>query len=198
MKGGLMERVGVFYATREGHTARIAEHVASSLRRFGISVEVSNIRHAEPDLAGYSAVILAASVHAGTHEREMVAFVRRHIAQLGRVPAAFISVTLSQAGVEMPNATPEQRAQAAADVQKVLDRFYTDTGWRPKHVKAAAGALLYRQYNFFIRFIMKRISKKAGGSTDTSRDHIYTNWAELDRFTEKLAATFGLESKVEA
>jgi len=113
-----MERVGVFYATREGHTARIAEHVASALRRVGIIVEVSNIRHAEPDLAGYSAVILAASVHAGTHEREMAAFVRRHIAQLGRVPAAFISVTLSQAGVEMPNATPEQRAQAAADVQR--------------------------------------------------------------------------------
>jgi menaquinone-dependent protoporphyrinogen oxidase len=48
--------------------------------------------------------------------------------------------------------------------------------------KAVPGALLYAQYNFLIRFIMKRISEASGGSTDTSRDHIYTDWRGLDGF----------------
>jgi menaquinone-dependent protoporphyrinogen IX oxidase len=32
---------------------------------------------------------------------------------------------------------------------------------------------------------MKRISKQAGGATDTSRDHEYTDWAALDRFLDQ-------------
>ena len=37
-------------------------------------------------------------------------------------------------------------AQFVADVQKVLDRFFAETGWYPEHVKPVAGALLYTQY----------------------------------------------------
>jgi menaquinone-dependent protoporphyrinogen oxidase len=31
---------------------------------------------------------------------------------------------------------------------------------------------------------MKQISKKEGGSTDTSRDHEYTDWKSVERFAE--------------
>jgi menaquinone-dependent protoporphyrinogen oxidase len=32
---------------------------------------------------------------------------------------------------------------------------------------------------------MKRIARKSGGSTDTSRDHDYTDWAALDLFVQE-------------
>jgi len=32
---------------------------------------------------------------------------------------------------------------------------------------------------------MKRIAKKAGGPTDTSRDYEFTDWTKLDRMIEK-------------
>jgi menaquinone-dependent protoporphyrinogen oxidase len=32
------------------------------------------------------------------------------------------------------------------------------------------------------------ISKMAGGSTDTSRDHEYTDWKALTRFADEIAA----------
>ncbi len=108
------------------------------------------------------------------------------------MPAAFISVTLSEAGAERPSATPEERARFAADVQKVLEAFLKETGWRPKRVKPVAGALLYTKYNFLVRFIMKRIAKTTGAETDTSRDYEYTNWAALDRFADELARDFVL------
>jgi menaquinone-dependent protoporphyrinogen oxidase len=34
---------------------------------------------------------------------------------------------------------------------------------------------------------MKRIARKAGAPTDTSRDHEFTNWPALDRFVEDMA-----------
>ena len=46
----------------------------------------------------------------------------------------------------------------------------------------------YTRYNWFIRRVMKRIAAKAGGDTDTTRDHEYTDWQDLRRFTEQ----FGL------
>jgi menaquinone-dependent protoporphyrinogen oxidase len=102
------------------------------------------------------------------------------------MPNAFISVTLSEAGVERIEATTEERARFIADVQKVLEAFFEQTGWRPQRVKPVAGALLYTKYNFLIRFIVKQIARKAGGDTDTSRDYEYTDWPALDRFADEI------------
>jgi len=150
-------------------------------------MEVFNVRDRAPDLSSgsYDGLILAASVYRGRHEREMVRFVRKNFGALMSRPSAFLSVSMSQAGVELSGATPEQRAVHASNVQQMLERFYKETDWRPKYVRAVAGAVLYTKYNFLVRFMMKRISKQAGGSTDTSQDHEYTDWAALDRFSEE-------------
>ena len=170
-----MKPVGIFYATRQGHTQRIAERIAMALRGAGVEAELKNLRAGNgveeiPISQRYGAVILAASVHAGFHEPEMVSFVKRHRAELEALPNAFLSATLSQAGVEDTARPAAARVRFAADVESVLARFRRDTGWTPQFTKPVAGALLYTQYNFFIRFIMKRIARKAGVSTDTSRD----------------------------
>ena len=68
----------------------------------------------------------------------------------------------------------------------MLDDFVADTGWQPAFVKPVAGALMYSRYNLLIRFVMKRIARQAGASTDTSRDHEFTDWAALDVFVESL------------
>jgi menaquinone-dependent protoporphyrinogen oxidase len=100
------------------------------------------------------------------------------------MPAAFLSVTMSEAGAERTDATPREHAQFATDVQRVTDQFFAETGWHPQYVKPVAGALLYTQYNVLIRFVMKHIAKASGGDTDTSRNYDYTDWPALDRFVE--------------
>jgi menaquinone-dependent protoporphyrinogen oxidase len=69
-----MNPILVVYTTREGQTRRIAEHVAANLKRQGLSLNLLESRYvpAGLSLGGYSAVILAASVHRGKHESEMV------------------------------------------------------------------------------------------------------------------------------
>jgi menaquinone-dependent protoporphyrinogen oxidase len=182
----------VFYATREGHTRKIAERVATDLRARGAKVAIFDVRTCdEPDWTGYSVACLAASVHVGHHEREMIAFARKHRDALARVGAAFVSVTLSEAGAEDPQRSEPDRRAAAADAQRMIDVFVEETGWRPAYALPVAGALVYSRYNFLVRFLMKRIARKAGAPTDTSRDYEFTDWPALDRFVEEFVGKIG-------
>jgi menaquinone-dependent protoporphyrinogen oxidase len=179
-----MKPLLILYATCEGHTRRIAQHIADTLRSRGFSSELIDV--AEPpmnlSLQDYGAAIIAASVHRGKHEAEMLSFVKTHVKDLENMPAAFLSVSLSEAGAEDKAAPAKRRTQAAADVQRMIDGFLSESGWHPSAVRPVAGALLYSKYNFLLRLIMKRIARQAGGDTDTSRDYEYTDWKSLDEF----------------
>jgi len=180
-------RIAIVYATREGQTKRIVEYLAGVFRAGEVDAEIFEAKKKPAvDLEAYEAVVVAGSVHIGSHERELIEFVKEHRTALERVPTAFISVSLSQAGAEDGKRTVEQRAQAAKNVAGVVDKFLRKTRWHPRWTQPVAGALLYTRYNFLIRFIMKRISKKEGGSVDTSRDHEYTDWAALERFARTI------------
>lgn len=193
--GITQNRVGVFFATREGQTKQIAEHVAADLRAKGFDVDVVDVRRPIPfSLKNYRAAVLAASVHGGNHEAEMIRFVKEHRAILQQMMTAFLSVTLSEAGVERKTATPAEHAKFVEDVNAMLSRFFNETKWAPTQVKPVAGALRYSRYNFLVRFVMKSIAKKAGAATDTSRDYVYTDWASLDEFVQGFAA--GIDREV--
>jgi menaquinone-dependent protoporphyrinogen oxidase len=190
-----MKPILVFYATREGHTCRIAERVADRIHARGLAVQIRSVGNdkARIDLDQCSAVILAASVHQGKHEPEMVGFVKRHFRQLQSLPSAFLSASLSQAGAERIDATPEEHTRFKSDVQNMLNAFFQETHWHPDRVVPVAGALMYRKYNWVVRRIMKRIAKASGGSTDTTRNHDYTNWSALDRFAEEFMQRLPLD-----
>jgi len=61
--------------------------------------------------------------------------------------AAFLSVSLSQAGAGRAGESPERHRQFVADVDKMVSTFITQTSWHPQIVMPVAGALLYRRYN---------------------------------------------------
>jgi menaquinone-dependent protoporphyrinogen oxidase len=178
-----MSRILIVYATTHGQTAKIAKAMADTLRTQAVTVCLFDVAHAHPHPDDFDGVIVAASVHAGKYQKPIVRWVRSHDTALNARPTAFISVCL---GV----------LQHSPDVDRALraieDHFLEETGWQPKVIKPVAGALRYTQYNWFLRQIMKRIVRKAGGDTDTSRDYEYTNWRDLSAFTT------GFRSLVEA
>jgi menaquinone-dependent protoporphyrinogen oxidase len=181
-----VKQIAIVFATREGHTRDIAAHLAAVLRSHAAVPVLVDPRHPEPgfSLDDCAAVLLAASVHAGHVEREMVRFVREHRAALDRLPHALLIVSLSEAGVERQDATPAEHARFVADVAKLDTQFARDTGWTPRRVEHVAGALAYSRYHWLVRRLMRRIACASGGSTDTSTDHDYTDWQALDRFIE--------------
>jgi menaquinone-dependent protoporphyrinogen oxidase len=193
----MMKPILVIYATREGHTRHIAEHVGAKLdeqNRSFVSMDAAHVPH-DFSLGDYSGAIVGASLHAGKHEPEMVKFVTAHLKELQELPTLLLSVSLSEVTVEDPNAPPEKRAQAEADVKRTIQKFVDQTGWQPSRVAAVAGALLYSKYNFVIRYVMKQITRKAGGPVDTTRDYEFTDWKKLNELVEEFVRSTSVGSE---
>jgi menaquinone-dependent protoporphyrinogen oxidase len=178
----------VLFATREGHSRKVAEYVTRRLQSKGVAAELVGAAKVPKglQLRDYYFAIAIASVHRQKHEPEMATFLKTHASELARIPSAFVSISLSQAGAENSSAAAPQREKAATDAQKMIDVFLNEIGWRPSKTKAVAGALAYSKYNFLIRFIMKRIAAHEGGDTDTSKDYEYTDWEGLGQFVDDL------------
>jgi len=183
-----MQRVGMFYATKEGHARQVAERVGAALKARTLDVAVHDVKDADADaaLVRSDAAVLVGSVHLGKHEPELVAFVKAHREHLDSIPAAFLSVCGAEAGAEQ-GSTPEARAKSAERVGKQLQAFMEATGWHPRHVRPVAAAFVFTHYNALVRWVMKLIAKSDGLPTDTSRDYDFTDWIALDEFSRSLA-----------
>ena len=170
-----MARILVFYGTTTGHTAKIARSIGDTLRQQGAGVDVIEANAEWPEPEDYAGVVVAASVRGGKYQRRVRRWVQANAEALNARPTAFVSVCLGVLQHE-----PKVQEEVAA----IMTRFLAASGWRPADTKTVAGALLYTQYNPLLRWVMKRITRKAGGDTDTSRDYEYTNWSDLRTFAE--------------
>lgn len=160
-----MKPILIVYATREGQTQRIAEHLAGAVKGHDQSCEVVNAALIPKDIAtsNYSTVVAAASLHGGKYEPEMVRFVKLHATELNSIPGVFVSVSLAESVVSLAESVEDttvpagRRAEADAMVRQSIDRFLAETGWHPSRIAAAAGALPYTKYGIVMRFVMKKI-----------------------------------------
>ena len=170
-----MSRVLVVYGTTDGHTQKVADRIAKAIQEQGSSVDLINAKEISPTRVPerYDAVIVAASVHVGGYQPAVKRWVHLHATTLNGMRSAFVSVCLG---------VLESNPQAKAKLEDILQVFGTNTGWRPATTQLVAGAIPYTRYGFFKKWIMKRIARKAGGGTDTSRDYDYTDWVALERF----------------
>jgi menaquinone-dependent protoporphyrinogen oxidase len=175
-----MARVLIVYGTTDGQTAKIARFLGDAFRARGVTAEVTEARVGSPDPEAYDGVIVAASIHARGYQRPVMRWVREHLAGLRRRPAAFLSVCL---------AALEKTDKARRELEAIQHRFSGQTGWVPPVVEFVPGALLYTKYGWLKRMIMRRIVRKAGGDTDTSRDYEYTDWGSLKAFVDRFIAT---------
>jgi menaquinone-dependent protoporphyrinogen oxidase len=172
-------KVLIAYATTEGQTRKISEWVGDWVHQKGHDICVVDCALADEktNVSGFDLYILAGSLHMEKHQPELEDFVRRHVEALQSAPSAFLSVSAT-ASRKDPN------SQLAA--QKCFQTFIERTGWRPTVWEPVGGAIKYTKYNFIVKAIMRRISAKNGGPTDTSMDHELTDWVALERFMQSL------------
>ena len=169
-----MSSIYIPYSTGEGQTARIAQYIADVMRAQGHEARAADITQSDgsvPD--GYDGVVVGASIHMGKHDKHAVEFVRNNRTVLEQLPSALFSVSLAAHG-------------DTEEAERYVEEFEQGTGWRPASVALFGGALLYTQYGFLKRHMMKRIvSGKPGDlGTDMSRDYVYTEWDGVKLFAE--------------
>ena len=172
-----MTKILIAYGTTEGQTAKIADQLADVMRSRGFEADAVDLKRSrDVSLDGYDGVIVGGSIHMGKHQEDVANFVRSNRAELERLPSAFFSVSLAAHG-------------DTANAEAYVENFVQQTGWRPAKVGLLSGALLYRQYGFIKRYMMKRIvrEKPGGLSLDTSHDHLYTDWDQVERFAVDFA-----------
>lgn len=173
-----MSHILVVYASHYGQTEKIAAQVAEQLRHQGHEVVLANARRSElPAPDSFDLVVLGSRVEAGQHATAIRAYIRQNIVSLESMPTAFFSVSMSAA-----------RRNPGSDPNGYMQTTFSDLGWKPTRSIAFAGGLPYRKYGWFMRFVMKRISRSAGHTTDTSRNHEMTDWDAVNRFAEEVSS----------
>ena len=173
--------VPVLYATTEGQTRRIAEHLVAIFRDRGFTSCAIDIASSDADYVDWRrvrAAVVGASLRMHRHQRAAEAFVREHGSDLNGHPSAFFSVSLAIASER-----PEERQAATARARA----FPSSGGWHPDETACFAGRLAYPRYGFFTRFVMKRIARRQGAPIDTSRDYEFTNWDEVAHLADSVA-----------
>jgi menaquinone-dependent protoporphyrinogen oxidase len=165
----------LLYGTSEGQTRKIAGFVAERLRAVGHDVLLRDAMRPYPPVhaADFDAVIIAARVHAGGYQRQIVAFTRANRAALERIPNAFLSVSMSAARLARGD---------EARLAHYVSHFITRSGWRPEHVLHVAGARLYLRHNFIGRAILRLVD---GNRFDVRQNHEWTDWQALETFTAR-------------
>ena len=179
-----MSRVLIVFATREGQTAKIARRIAERMGASGHAVELIDAADlavtAAADLKSFQLLVFGASMHAGGVEKELVAFIQAHRSAIASRPRAFFLVLLSAATKD-----PALRERWLADAR---DKVARQVPLPFDEIEMIAGTLAYSQYSWPMKLIMRRIARQAGQETDMRKDYEYTDWAQVDRYSDRLAA----------
>ncbi|HEX8113692.1 MAG TPA: flavodoxin domain-containing protein, partial [Kofleriaceae bacterium] len=163
-----MSRILIAYASSFGQTRKIASTLAAELRSRGHEVELADALLAPPPpVEDYDAVVIGSRIQFGLHARPLLEYVIDNRAELHEIPSYAFVVSMAAAGA------------TSADPDGYVAKLLAITHWQPRAAVAIAGGLPYRSYHWFLRFVMKLISRSAGHSTDTRRDHEYTDWARV-------------------
>jgi menaquinone-dependent protoporphyrinogen oxidase len=177
-----MPEILVAHATTNGHTARVAAHVAARLRAAGHDVlagDVDDLRLAH--VAAFDAVVVAGSVHLGRHQARLVRWLRERHGALGRVPCALLSVSLTAVDAPCDPA-------AAAECRRMIDDLCEETGVFPRIVRPVGGALRYTDYDAVTRAVVHQKARAAGFDEPADRDYDLTDWDAVDAVADEVAA----------
>lgn len=163
-------KILIIYSTTEGQTRKISRYMTEVLKGKGHQVTLCDVTDDPPNPIDFDYVFVGASIHMGKYQKPIKYFIKENLDALNNIKSIFFSVCLAVA-----SDLPEEHEEA----EETLSHFIRGLGWKPNNIFHVAGALKYTQYNWLIKLVLKNIAKKQGDSTDTSRDHEYTNWEQL-------------------
>lgn|SRR5690606_30385706 len=166
-------KILIVYGTSEGQTRKIARFMEEVLQGGDHKVVIADATEDPPSPDRFDTVLIGASVHMQKYQSSVSDYVMRHLESLNKKHSAFFSVSMAIA-----SSIEEEHEE----IKKIASDFMVRTGWKPDEIRHFAGALKYTQYDYFKKLIMRMISKKEGGSTDTTRDHEYTDWDKVKSF----------------
>jgi menaquinone-dependent protoporphyrinogen oxidase len=193
-------KVVIIYTSKYGQTKKIAEFMKNEILKkmestsSVCSVDLLEISRSQPNPVldrAADTVIIGAPVYGGRFSKKLIRWAAGQKELLRNKSLAYFTVSM--------NVADNRPGSRAADEQ-LLRKFINSIGLVPQFVASFAGSIKYQEYGWFIRAVMKRISKAEGGPTDTGQNFEFTDWNEVSLFTEAvlrkdLAAQFSIRNK---
>ena len=172
--------VALYYATRDGQSRRIAEHIFGRLAESETLAPPQDLAKTPPapaDLAVASVVVLVAAVRYGKHLPEADRLLAAYRSLASPPPLALASVNL----------TARKPAKTTATGNAYLRKVIARHRLAPVLAVAFAGRLDYRHYGWLDRQIIRFIMLLTRGPTDPDTSIEYTSWPAVDEFAARIA-----------
>jgi menaquinone-dependent protoporphyrinogen oxidase len=168
----------LYYATRDGQSRRIAEHIFRRLAESEMLAPPQDVAVTPPaDLAAASVVVLVAAVRYGRHLPEADRFLAAYRSLKSPPPLALASVNL----------TARKPAKTTAAGNTYLRKVIARHRLAPALAVAFAGRLDYRRYGWLDRQIIRFIMLLTRGPTKPDTCIEYTSWYAVDEFADRIA-----------
>lgn len=177
-----MAKILIVFASMEGHSERIAGLIGDHLtraRHLPTLLNAASDAAARPNLHLHDAVIVVAPVHHQTHHPAIVRFANRFGENLTKTASALVSVSLHAASGE---------ADDEEEMRQYVDILAGETRWLPRAVHYAAGALKFSEFDFFKRWMAKRLVNSLELDADPKADVEFTDWPALYAFVDDFLA----------
>ncbi len=169
----------LYYATRDGQSRRIAEHISRRLAEAKTAAPAQDIAVVQPaasELAAAAVVVLVAAVRYGRHLPEADRFLAIYRSLRSPPPLALASVNLTA------RKSGKTTVSGNAYLRKVIARHQLV----PAVAVAFAGRLDYRRYGWLDRHIIRFIMLLTRGPTDPNTCIEYTSWPAVDEFVARI------------
>ena len=168
----------IVYSTVDGQTLRICERMKTVIESLGSRVTLASIDDHIPGLNAFDAIVIGASIRYGKHRPSVLQFIDANLPLLDSKPNAFFSV----------NIVARKPEKNRPDTNPYLRKFLQKTPWKPRLLEVFAGRLDYPRYRPLDRMMIRLIMRLTNGPTDPSAVVDFTDWQQVDRFAQSIAA----------
>jgi menaquinone-dependent protoporphyrinogen oxidase len=174
----MSEKIGIVYATVDGHTLKICNKIVKTLQEQNKNVELFTIDSFHKKVTDFDKLIIGSSIRYGVHDKQIIEFINKNKAELDTIKTAFFSVNL----------VARKPEKSAPETNPYVVKFFKSITWKPTMVEVFAGMLDYKKYKTFDRIMIQFIMWMTKGPTDKNTKIEYTNWEKVTQFGKKLAS----------
>ena len=167
----------IIYSSTDGHTKTICRRLINFLRD-GNEIKIISLDEAKKfKLSEFNKIIIGASIRYGKHSKELYKFVDLNKDILNQKQSVFFSV----------NVVARKPEKSMPETNPYIKKFLKISKWKPKKIGVFAGKVVYPNYGFFDKYIIKLIMLITNGPTDTSQSYEFTDWSKVDEFAKELS-----------
>jgi len=180
---GGVDKICLFYASRNGQSRRIAERLAQQLAEKGISAIPRDLKIDFPSIEQISQsrlLIVIASIRYGFHLPEATRLLRAY-------NKIFIGMKNCKLAVVSVNLTARKPGKDTAEGNYYLRKWLSRNKLKPTIAVPIAGSLEYPHYNWFDKFMIRLIMTITGGPTDPTKVTEFTQWDRIDNLAIRIA-----------